>query len=79
MELQGRWKRGRSQRRFMDEVKEAMQRVDETEEDAGDRVEMEADCPLWQPLKGAAEEEGIKAISADKDGKGTQARDTLKK
>lgn len=38
MELPGKRKRGRSQRRFVDVVKEDMQRVGVTEEDARDGV-----------------------------------------
>ncbi|PME06485.1 hypothetical protein A8A06_13560 [Escherichia coli] len=38
MELPGRRRRGRPQRRFMDVVKEDMQRVGVREEDARDRV-----------------------------------------
>lgn len=47
-----RQKRGRSQGRFMEVVKEDMQRVGVIEEDTGD--ETEVDNPLWQLLKGAA-------------------------
>lgn len=43
-----RRKRGRPQGRFMDVEKEDRQRVGMTEE-------VEADPPLWRPLKGAAE------------------------
>lgn len=48
MKPPSRWKRGRPQGRFMDVEKEDRQRVGMTEE-------VEADPPLWRPLKGAAE------------------------
>lgn len=42
----GRRKKGGSQKRLMDVVKEDIQRGGVTEEDAG-KDEMEADGPLW--------------------------------
>lgn len=47
MELPGRRQSGRPKRRFSDVVREDMQEVDVTKEDAEDREKMEEDDLLW--------------------------------
>ena len=50
MELPGKRKRGRPDRRFMDVVKEDMAEVEETWEDTDVRNNLRCKNPLWRPL-----------------------------
>lgn len=55
MELPARRKRGRAQRTFMDVVKQDLQRVGVTEEDAG----IVGGNPPWRPLQAAGRRQTI--------------------